>query len=171
VRCELLERRVKEEGTVSGGQSSRSLQLRLGDGRGASVEAYLDLAKVGVPPGLLVGARLRLRDVVQKTAYTTGKLYLVLDTQTEVLIEGDHAAGVAGAAGAAGTARGADATAGDATAADAADAAMAAAPPTPLGLLVQGIGRQGGIHRLHVTLRNVWSIELRWRCAGCGPFG
>ena len=166
VRCELLERRVKEEGTVSGGQSSRSLQLRLGDGRGASVEAYLDLAKVGLPPGLLVGARLQLRDVIQKTAYTTGKLYLVLDTQTEVLIEGDHTAGAAGTAGATGTAGGADATA-----ADAADAAMAAAPPTPLGLLVQGIGRQGGIHRLHVTLRNVWSIELRWRCAGCGPFG
>ena len=166
VRCELLERRVKEEGTVSGGQSSRSLQLRLGDGRGASVEAYLDLTKVGVPPGLLVGARLRLRDVVQKTAYTTGKLYLVLDTQTEVLIEGEHTAGAAGAAGATRTAGGADATA-----ADAADAAMAAAPPTPLGLLVQGIGRQGGIHRLHVTLRNVWSVELRWRCAGCGPFG
>ena len=59
----------------------------------------------------------------------------------------------------------------DEEAADAADAAAAAAPPTPLGLLVQGIGRQGGIHRLHVTLRNVWSIELRWRCAGCGPFG
>ena len=166
VRCELLERRVKEEGTASGGLSSRSLQLRLGDGRGASVEAYLDLAKVGLPPGLLVGARLQLRDVIQKTAYTTGKLYLVLDTQTEVLIEGDHTAGAAGTAGATGTAGGADATA-----ADAADAAMAAAPPTPLGLLVQGIGRQGGIHRLHVTLRNVWSIELRWRCAGCGPFG
>ena len=31
-----------------------------GDGRGASVEAYLDLAKVGVPAGLLVGARLQL---------------------------------------------------------------------------------------------------------------
>ena len=59
-RCELLERRVKEEAAPSGAQSSRSLQLRLGDGRGASVEAYLDLAKVGVPAGLLVGARLQL---------------------------------------------------------------------------------------------------------------
>ena len=58
-RCELLERRVKEEAAPSGAQSS-SLQLRLGDGRGASVEAYLDLAKVGVPAGLLVGARLQL---------------------------------------------------------------------------------------------------------------
>jgi hypothetical protein len=93
--------------------------------------------------------------VVQKTAYTTGKLYLALDTQTEVLIEGDHAAG------------GQEVT----DAADAADAAMALAPPTPLGLLVQGVGRQGGMHRIHVALRNVWSIELRWRYAGSGPFG
>ena len=98
--------------------------------------------------------RLQLRDVVQKTANTTGKLYLALDTQTEVLIEGDHAAGEEVA-----------------DAADGADAAMASAPPTPLGLLVQGIGRQGGIRRVHVALRNVWSIELRWRCAGSGPFG
>ena len=99
--------------------------------------------------------RLQLRDAVQKTAKTTGKLYLTLDTQTEVLIEGDHAAGPADAA----------------DAADGADAAMASAAPTPLGLLVQGIGRQGGMHRIHVALRKVWSIELRWRCAGSGPFG
>ncbi len=169
LRCVLLERRLKDE------EQSWSLQLRLGDGRGATVEAYLDLDKVGVPPGLRVGSWMRLCRAWARTSHTKGQLYLKLDTDTEVsprasractrlrhpaarlttalahqvhLEEGDEAAA--------------------AVAAGSEEEAMAAMAPTPLSQLVQGHGRQGGIHRLHVSLRKVFSLELRWRCASCG---
>ena len=190
LRCVLLERRLKREEAAAGGggAAEASLQLRLGDGSGAQLEAYLDVTQLEVPPGLLVGSRLLVRRAHPRVSRSTGKLYLKLDATTEMIHidDGDgatdahahahahaHRHGHAGAGAGAGAHAGAHRHAGGVAAADSMGSAGSAGSagsggPTLLSTLLSGCGaRGGGVHRLHLSLRKIYSVELRWRCSGC----
>ncbi|KAL1519459.1 hypothetical protein AB1Y20_022980 [Prymnesium parvum] len=173
VRAELLSVEVSDSRSGytcarRGGQTTE-LRLSIGDSTGtARLEVYLEGAKVALPTKLLAGAHVLLSRALCVVAKASGRLYLKADEDTSILTlwspctDDFRAAAPAsdlGSACAAQTAKPALLTS------SAVDATLSELEPSAHG---KELARR--VLRLRLTLRAVYSVHLRMRCAACGTY-